>query len=96
MPSNPYLFQGTVGDNLLMSLRSSPRPCCGTENDRPRGDRNAAIGQSLDSTKADCWIRGWPNLNTRLDIYDLVYQLVSAVGTQDVMFRAIACRTDDI
>jgi len=28
--SNPYLFQGTVGDNLLMSLRSSPRPCCGT------------------------------------------------------------------
>jgi len=43
-------------------------------------------GNSLDSTKADWLDPGLANLNTRSDIYDWWYQLVSAVGTQDVMF----------
>ena len=89
--SNPYLFQGTVGDNLLMSLRSSPKTVLWD----PKMTDRAAIetqrsGNSLDSTKADWLDPGLADLNTRTDIYDWWYQLVNAVGTQDVMFRAMA------
>jgi len=69
--SNPYLFQGTVGDNLLMSLRSSPKTVLWD----PKMTDRAAIetqrsGNSLDSTKADWLDPGLANLNTRSDIYD--------------------------
>ena len=89
--AHPYLFQGTVGDNLLMPLRSSPKTVLWD----PKKTDRAAIetkrsGNSLDSTKADWLDPGLADLSTREDINDWWYELAGAVGTQDMMFRRMA------
>ncbi|WP_335750944.1 ABC transporter transmembrane domain-containing protein [Sulfitobacter sp.] len=54
--ARPYLFQGTLGDNLLMSLRTSPKTVLWDPNQRDQvGIEAQRSGNSLDSLRAD-WL----------------------------------------
>jgi len=86
--AHPYLFQGTVGDNLLMALRTSPKTVLW---DPKQADKDAIesqrAGNSTDSTKAEWIDPGLAGLENAEDINHWWYQVVQAVGTQDLMFR---------
>ena len=86
--SRPYLFDGTLGDNLFMPLKSSPRTVLWD----PKHKDKAAIeaqrsGNSLDSTKADWLDPQLAGLNTAEEIRGWWFHLVEAMGTDDIMFR---------
>ncbi len=86
--AHPYLFQGTIGDNLLMSLRTSPQTVLWDPNNLDQDAiETRRAGNSLDSTRADWLDPGLAGLETRQDVNDWWYELVKAVGTEDVMFR---------
>ena len=86
--SRPYLFDGTLGDNLLMPLKSSPKTVLW---DPDRKDRKALeakrSGNSLDSTHADWIDPGLAGLDTNEEIRGWWFQLVEAMGIDDFMFR---------
>jgi len=91
-----YMFQGNVGDNLLMPLRTSPKTVLW---DPQRMDRDAIetlrSGNSRDSTKADWLDPGIADLNTIEDINDWWYELVKAIGTEEIMFRRMVTNPMD-
>ncbi len=86
--AQPYLFQGTIGENLLMSLRTSPKTVLW---DPGKHDRDAIetirAGNSPDSTRADWLDPGLAELNSQEDVDHWWFELVKAVGTEDLMFR---------
>lgn len=86
--AHPYLFRGTIGDNLLMSLRTSPKTVLWDPDKRDKAAiETQRAGNSVDSTKADWLDPELAGLNTQEDINHWWYQVVEAVGTQDIMFR---------
>ncbi len=86
--AQPYLFKGTIGENLLMSLRTSPKTVLW---DPGKHDRDAIetirAGNSPDSTRADWLDPGLAELNSQEDVDHWWFELVKAVGTDDLMFR---------
>ena len=93
--SRPYLFDGTLGDNLLMPLRAKPK---GDEPERKK-DRDFAeakrTGNSTDTLNDD-WVN--PELAGLLDgdeIRDWWFQLVQAMGVDEAMVeRSLRSRFD--
>jgi ABC-type multidrug transport system fused ATPase/permease subunit len=86
--AHPYIFQGTIGDNLLMSLRTSPKTVPWEPNKRDWDEIEARrAGNSTDSTRADWLDPGLAELNSREDINHWWYKLVNAIGTEEIMFR---------
>jgi ABC-type multidrug transport system fused ATPase/permease subunit/CRP-like cAMP-binding protein len=87
--ANPYLFQGSVGDNLLMPLRSGPAlPAPGD----PAGTDLVSLearraGNSGDSLTADWLDPGLAGLSSPQEVADWWYRLVEAMGTAEVIFR---------
>ncbi|MCE8510409.1 cyclic nucleotide-binding domain-containing protein [Ruegeria pomeroyi] len=86
--SRPYLFDGTLGDNLLMPLRTRPQtdPLAPTRPDR-RLVEAVQAGNSGDMLDVD-WID--PSLAGLTDgdqIRDWWFQLVEAMGLDEFMFR---------
>ncbi len=94
--SRPYLFDGTLGDNLLMPLRSSPKTVLWDPGKQDRWAMEAKrTGNSLDSTRADWLDPELAGLNDADDIRGWWFHLVEAMGTDDVMFRRmLASRMD--
>lgn len=94
--SHPYLFQGTIGDNLLMSLRTSPKTVLWDPKQRDKSAiEGARAGNSLDSTQAVWLDPGLAGLDTIEDINDWWYELVKSVDGEDVMFqRMVTDRID--
>ncbi len=92
--SRPYLFDGTLGENLMMSLKNRPEPA--TSENTPRWLREAAAaGNSTDQTDAD-WIRPEiAGLSSSEDIREWWFKLVETMGIDESMFRrALRSRID--
>ncbi|MFK7867798.1 MAG: ABC transporter transmembrane domain-containing protein [Roseobacter sp.] len=86
--SRPYLFDGTLGDNLLMPLKSSPKTVLWDPGEKDKkGIEARKSGNSLDRIDADWLDPGLAGLNTPDDVRGWWFQLVEAMGIDDVMFR---------
>lgn len=86
--SRPYLFDGTLGSNLLMPLMSSPRtvPWSADKKDRTQNEAVRA-GNSMDRLDADWVDPALAGLNNVDDIRQWWFELVEAMGIDDFMFR---------
>ncbi len=86
--SRPYLFDGTLGDNLLMPLRTHPQH----EDDAKRAPTRRQVeaeraGNPTDSL-SDEWIDpGLAGLDDVEQIRDWWFKLVEAMGIDEFMFR---------
>lgn len=86
--SRPYLFDGTLGSNLMMPLMTSPKTILW---DPDHSDRFAyeseRSGNSLDSLKADWLDPALADLNSAEEIRSWWFQLVEAMGIDEYMFQ---------
>jgi putative ABC transport system ATP-binding protein len=86
--ARPYLFDGTLGDNLLMSLKSGPKTVLWDPNHKDKKSVEAErSGNSLDSLDAEWIDPGLAGLNTADEINGWWFQLVEAMGVDEIMFR---------
>ena len=86
--SRPYLFSGTLGDNVLMSLRTSPKTVLWDPSEKDlEGIEARKSGNSADSLKADWLDPELAGLDTPQDVNDWWYSLTQAMGTEDFLFR---------
>ncbi|MEO9573271.1 MAG: ABC transporter transmembrane domain-containing protein [Tateyamaria sp.] len=86
--SRPYLFDGTLGSNLLMPLMTSPRTVDWESNKRDR-IQNEAIrsGNSQDRVDVDWVDPALAGLTDGDDIRQWWFELIQAMGVDDFMFR---------
>jgi ABC-type multidrug transport system fused ATPase/permease subunit len=87
--SRPYLFDGTLGDNLLMPLRLRP-PENGqvlTGHDKRMAAEAQRSGNSLDSPTANWVDPGLAGLSDPEDLRDWWFKLVEAMGLDEFMVR---------
>ncbi|TMV06915.1 cyclic nucleotide-binding domain-containing protein [Ruegeria sediminis] len=86
--SRPYLFDGTLGDNLLMPLRPHPQKRAGSEQ-RPDPKQAEAIraGNSPDSLAEDWVDPSIAGLSDSEQIRDWWFRLVEAMGIDEFMVR---------
>lgn len=86
--SRPYIFDGTLGDNLMMPLRNRPHVTAGGDASIPRWqEESASAGNSSDPTDAD-WL--WPELaglESAEDVRAWWFKLVETMGIDESMFR---------
>ncbi|SDE05201.1 ABC transporter transmembrane domain-containing protein [Ruegeria marina] len=86
--SRPYLFDGTLGDNLLMPLRTGPQPDRLAPAKPTRKQIEALqAGNSGDSLDADWVDPALAGLSDSDQIRDWWFQLVEAMGIDEFMFR---------
>jgi putative ABC transport system ATP-binding protein len=86
--SRPYLFDGTLADNLLMPLMPSPRTVLWDPEHRDREAMEAMrTGNSVDSSRADWLDPGIAGLSDADEIRGWWFNLVEAMGADDLMFR---------
>ncbi|WP_164660674.1 ABC transporter transmembrane domain-containing protein [Tropicibacter sp. Alg240-R139] len=86
--SRPYLFDGTLGDNLLMPLRTQPQYDPDVLR-RPTRKQIEAVraGNSPDSLDEDWIDPGLAGLTDGDQIRDWWFKLVEAMGIDEFMFR---------
>jgi putative ABC transport system ATP-binding protein len=83
--AQPYLFQGRVKDNLMMSLRTSPQ----SEPDH----RSRAViearrsGNSPDPLDVEWLDPSLAELKTSEEVYEFWYSILQALGSADFIFR---------
>ena len=86
--SRPYLFDGTLGDNLLMPLKTKPQSGA---SDLPRRNRKAVeaakSGNSVDSAQVEWLDPSVAGLEHNYEIRDWWFKLVEAMGTDELMVR---------
>ncbi len=86
--SRPYLFDGTLGDNLLMPLKMRPmgtsRPMAGPNRNVVEATRAGNSRDLLDADWIDPEIAG---LSDGGEVRDWWFKLVEAMGIDEVMFR---------
>ncbi|MEQ6203114.1 ABC transporter transmembrane domain-containing protein [Sulfitobacter sp. HNIBRBA2951] len=88
--AQPYLFQGTIGDNLLMSLRTSPKTVLWDPNRRDRdGIEARRAGNSLDSLKADWLDPALAELENMDDVRDWWFELSRVLNTDEGIMRGM-------
>ncbi len=86
--SRPYLFDGTLGSNLLMPLMTGPRTVLWDPGKKDSAGIEAGrAGNSIDSLRADWVDPGLAGLNDTRDIRAWWFSLINAVGIQDQMVR---------
>jgi putative ABC transport system ATP-binding protein len=86
--SQPYLFDGTLGDNLLMPLRIKPQEVVWDPNQKDKRAQEARrSGNSTDSLDANWLDPDIANLRDGEDIRDWWFSLVQAMGVDEMMFR---------
>lgn len=86
--SRPYLFDGTLGDNLMMPLKIHPQTVVWDPNGQNRRITEARkSGNSIDALHADWVDPGLAGLRDGSDILDWWYQLVGAMGVDEILFR---------
>ncbi|MEM9969235.1 MAG: ABC transporter transmembrane domain-containing protein [Pseudomonadota bacterium] len=86
--AQPYLFQGSVGDNLLMPLRARPQ----SVSDMKDRLNTAAIearrsGNSPDPVDAEWLDPGLADLTTSEEVCAFWYKVIQTLGTADLIFR---------
>ncbi|MEP0153948.1 ABC transporter transmembrane domain-containing protein [Pseudophaeobacter sp.] len=85
--SHPYLFSGSLGDNVLMPLRSAPslpRPSVTVERQIAEAIR---AGNSPDPLEADWVSPALAGLGSEDDMRDWWFQLIEAMGADQHLFR---------
>ena len=86
--SRPYLFDGTLGDNLLMPLKMRPRD---TEHLAAAHDAHALeatrAGNSTDPLLADWVDPEIAGLSDGAEVRDWWFKLIEAMGIDELMFR---------
>ncbi len=86
--SRPHFFDGTLGDNLLMSLKPSPKILSDGEDRKDRWVSEAErTGNSVDSPRAEWLDPEIAGLKDADEIRGWWFNLVEAMGTDDFMFR---------
>ncbi|MEP5731530.1 MAG: ABC transporter transmembrane domain-containing protein [Sulfitobacter sp.] len=86
--AQPYLFQGTVGDNLLMSLKTCPKTDLWDSANRGRAAMEAyRSGNSQDSVGGDWLDPEIADLKTTEDVNKFWYDITTALGTADAIFE---------
>ncbi len=86
--SRPYLFDGTLGDNLLMPLRTHPQHESGALQAPSRRQIEAVRAGNPPDSLSDEWIDpSLAGLDDIEDIRDWWFQLVEAMGIDEFMFR---------
>ncbi|MCA0872614.1 cyclic nucleotide-binding domain-containing protein [Seohaeicola saemankumensis] len=86
--SRPYLFDGTLGDNLLMPLKIKPQEVIWDPHRRNRAATEARrSGNSADPLDANWIDPGLAGLQDGEDVRDWWFQLVQAMGIDEFMFR---------
>ena len=87
--SRPYIFEGTLGENLVMPLRLRPMESDGKKNTVVARKRLEAMraGNSCDPVDADWVDPGVAGLLSSDALRDWWYQLIEAVGQDDTMVR---------
>ena len=94
--AQPYLFQGTVGDNLLMPLRTSPKTVLWDPGQRDRTAIEARrAGNSADSTSAEWLDPALAGLDSGEEVNRFWHEITSALGSADAIFdRMLHARMD--
>ena len=94
--AQPYLFQGTIGDNLLMPLKTSPKTMLWDPKKKDRATIEAQrSGNSADSTRAEWLDPALAELDTAEEVNRFWYEVTSALGTADAIFeRMLQSRMD--
>ena len=86
--SRPYFFDGTLGSNLMMPLRTGPRLIAyDPEHEDADALESKRAGNSTDSLTADWTDPGIADFATDGDIRGWWFRLVQAMGIDDLMFR---------
>ncbi len=86
--SRPYLFDGTLGSNLLMPLMTSPKTVPWDQGKRDRFSIEAErSGNSGDRVDADWIDPGLAGLGTEDEVRKWWFDLVQAMGIDEFMFR---------
>ncbi|MES0824907.1 ABC transporter transmembrane domain-containing protein [Ruegeria sp. SCP11] len=86
--SRPYLFNGTVGDNLMMPLRPHPQHEADAVKAPSRWQIEAARSGNPTDSLSDEWIDPeLAGLDDVEDIRDWWFQLVEAMGTDELLLR---------
>jgi len=86
--SRPYLFDGTLGDNLLMPLKTKPQSAADDPTRRNRKAVEAAkSGNSPDSADVEWLDPGVAGLEHPDEIRDWWFKLVEAMGMDEFMVR---------
>ena len=94
--AQPYLFQGSVGDNLLMPLRTWPKSVLWDPDKSDRRTIEARrSGNSPDSLESDWLDPAIAELDTPEEIYDWWFKITQALGTDRFLFeRMLGARID--
>ncbi|MEO0402246.1 MAG: ABC transporter transmembrane domain-containing protein [Pseudomonadota bacterium] len=86
--ARPYLFDGTLGSNLLMPLMTSPRIASEGSAKRSRFSNEAKrSGNSPDRLDSDWLDPSLAGLSTEDEIGQWWFELVQAMGIDEFMFR---------
>lgn len=86
--SRPYLFDGTLGDNLLMPLRMKPQsPVDDTDAWTRQALEALKSGNSPDPANVDWLDPGLAGLERAEDIREWWFKLVEAMGIDEFMVR---------
>ncbi|MDF3415280.1 cyclic nucleotide-binding domain-containing protein [Sulfitobacter sp. M57] len=86
--AQPYLFQGDVGSNLLMPLRTSPKTVLWDPKHKDRATIEAQrSGNSPDSTRANWLDPEIADLDTQEDVLAFWSEITEALGTADTIFE---------
>lgn len=86
--SRPYLFDGTLGDNLMMPLRTHPQHEAQAIKVPSRKQIEAVRAGNPPDSLSDEWIDpGLAGLENIDDIRDWWFELVEAMGIDEFMFR---------
>ena len=88
--AQPYLFHGTIGDNLLMSLRTSPKTVLWDPEHKDRtGIEARRSGNSLDSLRAEWLDPALAGLDTMDDVYSWWFELSRVLNTDEAIIRGM-------
>lgn len=88
--AQPYLFSGTVGDNLLMSLRTSPKTVLwDPENRDGEGIEARRSGNSTDSLNARWLDPGLAGFDTVEEIHQWWFELSRTLNTDEAIVRSM-------
>lgn len=88
--SKPHIFQGTLGDNLLLPFKNEPIAVGDISSGSERWHHEALLsGNSTDAFEAD-WVNPQlAGLSSADDIHEWWFQLVEAMGIDDFMVRRV-------
>ena len=86
--SKAHIFQGTLGENLLMPFRQEPVLDTKVTDDMARRQlESARAGNSMDPFDVDWVAPKIEGFKSSEDIHDWWFELIQAMGTDDILVR---------